>query len=367
MVRPAEPGLRRYPLLTSDRAAAGNGQASGEPLRVGRWTDPQAWDDFVLRAPDGTLAHCWEWLRIVSETYGHQVIPLASVRDGVLAGVLPLVQMNSRLFGRHLVSMPYLDTGGLCTAGDRAAEGALASAAVELATASASQLELRHLADRPIPLVPSLHKVTMVVDLSGGEDAVWKRIHGNRRSQVRKARRADLTTSVHGSEALADFYRILATNLRDLGSPVHRRAFFCRIMDAFGEDVRIVLVHAGDIAVGAAMVFVRGDRAVMPWMGTLRPFLRQAPSQLLYWQSLCYGIARGCRVFDLGRSSPNSGTYESKREWGAEPVQLFWHRLPGEPSDDDVQRWQWGIEVWRRLPVPVANIIGAAVRGGIPQ
>jgi FemAB-related protein (PEP-CTERM system-associated) len=366
-MRAAEPGARRYPLLPSDQAVAGTGQAAGEPPRVGTWTDPGAWDDFVLSAPDGTLAHRWAWLRIVSETYGHRVIPLAAMRDGALAGVLPLVQMSSRLFGRHLVSMPFLDTGGLCTAGDHGAQDALASAAIELAAASASELELRHIADRPIPLEPSLHKVTMVADLSGGEDAVWQRIHGNRRSQVRKARRAGLTASVHGGEALTEFYRILATNLRDLGSPVHRQAFFSRIMDAFGEDARIILVRADSRAVGAAMVFVQGDRAVMPWMGTLRPFLPQAPSQLLYWQSLCYGIARGCRVFDFGRSSPKSGTYESKREWSGEPVQLFWHRLPGRPSDDDVQRWRWGTEVWRRLPVPVASAIGAAVRGGIPQ
>ena len=194
-MRAADRGTRRYPLLPSDQAVAGTGPATGEPLQVGTWTDPGAWDDFVLSAPDGTLAHRWAWLRIVSETYGHRVIPLAAVRDGALAGVLPLVQMSSRLFGRHLVSMPFLDTGGLCTAGDRAAQGTLASAAIELAAARASQLELRHNADRPIPLEPSLHKVTMVADLSGGEDAVWQRIHGNRRSQVRKARRAGLTAA----------------------------------------------------------------------------------------------------------------------------------------------------------------------------
>ena len=63
------------------------------------------------------------------------------------------------------------------------------SAAVKLAEGSGAHLELRHTADRAVPLVPSRHKVTMVVDLSGGADAVWKRIHGNRRSQVRKARK----------------------------------------------------------------------------------------------------------------------------------------------------------------------------------
>jgi FemAB-related protein (PEP-CTERM system-associated) len=366
-VRAAQLSTRRYPLLSPGSTAAGNRRAGGEPVQVGVWTDRTAWDEFVLGATDGTVAHRWAWLDIVSETYGHRVIPLAGVREGVLAGVLPLVQMRSRLFGRRLVSMPFVDTGGLCTAGDRAAESALVSAAVDLAASGAWQLELRHTTDRPIPLTPSLHKVTLVVDLSGGEDAVWKQMHGNRRSQVRKARRAGLTASVHGSEALADFYRILAANLRDLGSPVHRRGFFHRIMDAFGDDACIVLVRDDDRAIGAAMVLFHGDWAVMPWMASLRSFFPRAPSQLLYWQALCYGIARGCRVFDLGRSSPYSGTYESKREWGAEPVQLFWHRLHGGNSDGDVQRWQWMTEVWRRLPVPVATLIGAAVRGGIPQ
>lgn len=355
--RPSSPGV----------ATADGRYAAAGPVRVQVSTDPAGWDAFVLRSPDGTIAHRWAWLGIASATYGHQAVPLAAVRGETLAGVLPLVQMRSRLFGRHLVSMPFVDTGGLCTAGDQAAEAALVSAAVRLATASGSHLELRHSSDRPIPLVPSQHKVTMVVDLSGGEDAVWKRIHGNRRSQVRKARRAGLTASVCGVEALADFYRILATNLRDLGSPVHRREFFRRVMDAFGEDARIILVRDDGRAIGAAMLLFQGDWAGMPFMASLRSFFPRAPSQLLYWNALCYGITRGCRVFDFGRSSLNSGTYESKREWAAEPAQLFWHRLPGDHSDSDVQRWHWGINAWRHLPVPVATVVGAAVRGGLPQ
>lgn len=349
------------------RATASGGHPSDATVRVVTWADSGDWDAFVRRARDGTIAHRWAWLDIVSASYGHQVVPLAAVRGEKLAGVLPLVLMRSRLFGRHLVSMPFVDIGGLCTDCDEAADAALVTAAVNLATASGAQLELRHNSDRPIPLVPSRHKVTMVVDLAGGADAVWKRIHGNRRSQVRKAGRAGLAASVHGGEAVPDFYRILATNLRDLGSPAHRKGFFRNVMAAFGADGRIVLVRDGDRPIGAAMVLIQGDRAVMPWMGSLRSFFPRAPSQLAYWEALCYGIARGCRTFDLGRSSPDSGTYEAKREWAAEPVPLFWHRLPGHEADDDVQRWQWATSVWRHLPVPVATAAGAAIRGRLPQ
>jgi FemAB-related protein (PEP-CTERM system-associated) len=366
-VRAAESASRRYPVLSSGGTGAGNGRAAGNPVKVGVWTDPAAWDAFVLKAPDGTMAHRWAWLGIASETYGHRVVPLAATRSGVLAGVLPLVETRSLLFGRYLVSMPFVDTGGLCTAGDLAADEALAGAAIELARSSGAHLELRHTADRAIPLVPSLHKVTMVLSLSEGQDAVWQRLPGNRRTQVRKARKAGLTVSVHGREGLPDFCRILATNLRDLGSPMHRREFFRRIIDAFGEDARIMLVREGDTAIGAGLMLVQGSWAGMPWVGSLRSAFPRAPNQLLYWETLRHATARGCQVFDFGRSSPGAGTYEAKRQWGAEPVQLFWHRLPGEDSDGDVQRWHWGTEVWRRLPVPVASMIGAAVRGGLPQ
>jgi hypothetical protein len=148
---------------------------------------------------------------------------------------------------------------------------------------------------------------------------------------------------------------------------MHRREFFCRIVAAFGEDARVVLVREPDGVIGAGLMLVQGDWAGMPWVGSLRSAFARAPNQLLYWEVFRHAIARGCRVFDFGRSSPGAGTYEAKRQWGAQPVQLYWHRLPGKESGGDVQRWQWGTEVWRRLPVPVASAIGAAVRGGIPQ
>lgn len=345
-------------------------------VRVVTWTDQGAWDGFVLGARDGTIAHRWAWLDIVSACYGHQVIPLAAVRrsraSSDLAGVLPLVLMRSRLFGRHLVSMPFLDSGGLCTDGDRAADEALTATAIELAEEGRAHLELRHTADRTIPLVPSLHKTGLVLNLTGGEEAVWGRMDKARRRQVRKARNSGLRVTACGSEGLAGFNRILEANMRDLGSPAHRRGFARRIMDRFGPEARILLAtdgaatHDGTV-IGAGLVLVHGDSMSVPWLAALRSTFSRAPNQLLYWEAIRLAIARGCRVFDFGRSSPGTGPYASKLQWGAEPVQLYWHRLPGDEADDDVRRWQWATTVWRHLPVPVATAAGAAIRGRLPQ
>jgi hypothetical protein len=35
-------------------------------------------------------------------------------RDETIRGVLPLVHMNSRIFGNFLVSMPFFNYGGAC-------------------------------------------------------------------------------------------------------------------------------------------------------------------------------------------------------------------------------------------------------------
>ena len=331
------------------------------------WQDGRAWDDFVGRAPDGTIGHRWAWTRVVPAAYGQQVIPLAAVRDGAVAGVLPLALLRSRLFGRHLVSMPYLDYGGLCTAGDREAEGALTAAAVDLARSSGAKLELRHLGDRSIGLPAALHKVTMTLDLGGGEDAVWKRIRSNRRAQVRKAQRNGLRASVHGEEALGDFYRIIATNMRDLGSPVHRRRFFARTIAELGQDARIVVVRDGALPVGAGLMLIHDRQAAMPWVSSLRSSFARGSNQLLYWELLRYAIERGCHQFDFGRSSKDAGTFEWKRQWGAELVQLFWHRDPPQEADEDQQRLRWATQLWRRLPVGVANVAASMIRGGLPN
>jgi serine/alanine adding enzyme len=340
---------------------------SAPPVQVERWADGAAWDEFVRGAGDGTVAHRWAWTKVVPAVYGHQVLPLAAVRQGTLAGVLPLVRVRSRLFGRRLVSMPYLDYGGVCSNGDRAAEGALVTAALELARSDVAPLELRHLTDRPIGLPASLRKVTMTLDLRGGEDAVWRRIRSGRRGQVRKARRNGLAASWHGAEALAPFYRILAANMRDLGSPVHRRGFFASILDHLGEDARIILVHDGTEPVGAGLALVHRDRLMLPFVSSRRASFALRPNQLLYWEVFRYGAERGCSLFDFGRSSWDSGTFESKRQYGAEPEQLYWHRYPPDAAaaDEGARRLEWATRVWRRLPLPVANVVGPMVRGGL--
>ena len=73
----------------------------------------KSWDRFVEQHAAATVAHLSAWGRIAAGAYGHPSAYLSVEDDGEKLGVLPLVLVSSRIFGRRLVSMPFLDYGGV--------------------------------------------------------------------------------------------------------------------------------------------------------------------------------------------------------------------------------------------------------------
>jgi hypothetical protein len=90
------------------------GEADSRRLRVERFTgDAKTWDNFVRSRRGWTHFHLFEWKNVIESVFGHECICLAALSDtGVLAGVLPLVRVRSRLFGHYLISMPFVNYGG---------------------------------------------------------------------------------------------------------------------------------------------------------------------------------------------------------------------------------------------------------------
>jgi serine/alanine adding enzyme len=92
---------------------------------------------------------------------------------------------------------------------------------------------------------------------------------------------------------------------------------------------------------------------------------------MLYWEAIQFAIRNGFNKFDFGRSTPNEGTYSFKRQWGAQPVQLYWQYLmDGQNSIPDLNpsnpRYQTAIRIWQRLPLLVTRILGPMIVRNIP-
>lgn len=331
--------------------------------------DGRAWDAFVARAPDATFCHLSGWREIIGDTMGHECRYVAAVDDdGTWQGVLPLVRVSSPLFGRFVVSMPFLNYGG--PLGGLVVRGALERQAVaEAQRCGAGLLELRSRARMSPVLSLSRRKVTVLLGLPDSAEQLWRRFSSKLRSQVRRAESAGLDARF-GPDQREPFYQVFARNMRDLGTPVMPAAWFERIARVFPELVEFGAVYLGDTPVAAGCgVRWRGEFE-MTWASSLREFNHLAGNMLLYWSFMRRMLDGGARVFNFGRCTPDSGTHRFKRQWGGADVHLPWGQWsPGEthatPSPD-APKYRLATAVWRRLPLSIANRVGPMLARVIP-
>ncbi len=333
------------------------------------------WDAFVSGQAGASLGHASAWARVMREAYGVDPHYLA-VRDSArIAAVLPLVRVPTLRGGAELVSMPYLDAGGILGPEPEAARLLLDAACEHAAACGASAVELRQLGARPglepepAPAPgPELDRVNLVLALAEDEDALWAALPAKVRNQTRKARREGLHAWVAGAEACEGFYQPFRVNMRDLGTPVHARRFYECAARAFGDALRFVVALDGERAVGGLVAIHTGERVTVTWAATLRAERPRCPNNLIYWEALRWAVGRGARWFDFGRSPRESGTHRFKRGWGAEEEPLAWlryaptgERLPLEPPG--ASPLLRGLSrAWTRLPLALADRLGPPLR-----
>jgi FemAB-related protein (PEP-CTERM system-associated) len=325
--------------------------------------DELAWDEYVTRCPSAGLYHRYGWARVIQRSYGHAPVYLWVRDSSGVRGVLPLVLFRGALGGRSLVSLPFLDEGGLC-ADNEAARSALWQAATDVGRRErAPSIELRQGDPSGLGLPPLGSKVSVMLPLAGDPDAMWKGLDAKVRNQVRKATNSGLSPAWCGIEGLDDFYSVFAQNMRDLGSPVHSRRFFQAILEEFSGTARLLLVRDGRQTVAGGVVIIFRDTVIVPWASSLRAWRPRCPSNLLYWEVIRSGCDKGLRWLDFGRSSPGGGTYRFKMQWGGQERRLHWEASE-RPSivDSENPRYQWMIRAWTKLPVRLTMVIGPVLR-----
>jgi len=326
------------------------------------------WDAFVRRQPGWTNFHLHGWREVIARVFGHRT-PYLAARDasGDLSGILPLVLVTSPIFGRYLVSMPFVNYGG--PLGSPEAVRALADEAVRLADREKVKLlELRSRTELPLDLPVSHRKITVVLDLPGTTELLMKSFEAKLRSQVRRPAKEGIVVKM-GRDQVEPFYRVFAEHMRDLGTPVQPLKLFTALADTFGDDFWVGCAWLGDIPVAGGCGFRWDEEFEMTWASSLYAYNKLSPNMGLYWAFMERAVHEKVKVFNFGRCSPGAGTHRFKKQWGSRDEQLWWYQhgagAASTPSPDD-GAYSWGPKLWRKLPVPIANLLGPPIVAGIP-
>jgi len=333
-------------------------------------SEREAWNRFVEHESAAPYLRM-DWLLAIEQAYGHAPRPLAAIEQGELVAVLPLVQIDTPFKGASLVSLPFCDVGG-CVGPERWHKPLLECARELARETGARSLTIR---DRSDPLgfdfkvLEQTHrgrKVSMIMPLEPGSDEMLARFKPKLRSQIKKAMKNGLRVEIGQETGLIDdFYSVFSRNMRLLGSPVHSKSLFEQIMAHYGTSAMVAVVYMEQEVTAAGIVLVNGATAAIPWASSLVEYNRLAPNMLLYWSLLAQCADQGIETFDFGRSTFSEGTFQFKKQWGAEPWLLDWQDIL-KPGTDLSSEAGWARSLaenaWRRLPLGVTNRLGPRIR-----
>jgi serine/alanine adding enzyme len=330
---------------------------------------PADWDSFVYGEPSASHSHLAGWGDVFRRVFGHAT-RYWTVRDngGAIIAALPVTLVKTAVFGRHAVSVPFLNYGGPIGRSECFAplvEHATQQLGAERYTSI--QLRCRRIID--IPSDPRVEKVTVVMPLEGDVDAQLKQFTAKLRSQIRRAGKEGAVAGV-GPQRLGGFYSVFAEHMRDLGTPAMPRRFFDAVAETFADDIRIgTVVHDG-LSIAGGFGFVWREEFEITWASSLVRYKRMAPNMLLYWSLIERCIEEKLAVFNFGRTTPGSGPHQFKLQWSQRQEELPWYEAGG---NGDVSRpkkesrsYQLAARVWQRLPLGVANMLGPKIVRGIP-
>ena len=317
--------------------------ASSESRVIGAGEgDRERWDAFVLGPAGGVLLQTWAWAELKRE-YGWRVDRLlASAGAGGVAGVL---QLLTRPGPGGAVGFAYAPRGPAVAAGEAGVAPAVAliEAATQLARRrralvfkldpewgagdphTAAVRASTGLRDSPYDVQ---HRLTYAVDLAGGPGAVLERVKASTRRHIRRARAGGVSVEVHHDPAAADlFHPLLLATVRRNGFVARDLAYHRSVLRHLPRScpVATLIARVGGTPVSGMVAVAAGPRLIYLFGGSTLEHSDLQPTYLLHWRAIEWGIAHGCRLYDMwgvpnheDPTAPGAGYYEFKRRWNGE-------------------------------------------------
>ena len=158
--------------------------------------------------------------------------------------------------------------------------------------------------------------------------------------------------------------------MRNLGTPVFSRRYFRILAERFRDSCETLTIVDGERPVASVLSFFFRDE-VLPYYGGGTAEARQrAANDFMYWEVMRRATLRGARLFDFGRSKVGTGSFDFKKFWGftPEPLHYQYGLRPGcaIPDHNPLNpKYRLLIAAWKRLPLPVANLLGPPIVRGI--
>jgi FemAB-related protein (PEP-CTERM system-associated) len=322
------------------------------------------WLTYLGREDAADICHHPAWGNILAETFGLKTYLVVHRTKGTIQGGLPLCLCDQPFTGRAMISMPFLNYGGLLASDQKVKKTILNKCRQLINKKGIDYMELRHngsgigeLADRTIR-----NRISFSLNLNRSPEAIFESFKKQLRTRIRKAAKQDLTL-YQGKDRLTHFYDTFVQAMKEHGTPVLPKRFFAAVLKYLPDNAEIMIAYKDNRPIGGKMYLKFKDKLTMTWGCFPNRYKHLLANYLLTW-SLIEQFANGpVQTLDFGRSPKNSGGYAYKSNWGPDEIPISTDYIAANPNKipnlrPENIKFKIPILIWKKMPLPLTKLIG---------
>jgi CelD/BcsL family acetyltransferase involved in cellulose biosynthesis len=295
------------------------------------------WATLTIAQPEATIFHHPAWVELLKTCYGYKPMLFVILgASGQPVATLPLMQIDSWLTGRRVVSLPFSDFCPPLTIDDASLVDLVDGLQSWRRQNKVSEIQIHW----PLPgmdgVYPAETVARHITHLAPDSEQVFRSFAKTQIQQrIRKAERAGVSIRMSDSwEDLRLFYGLHLETRKRLGTPIQPLRFFRLLwVRLISQGLGFVLLAYKDSQLLAGAVFLHCNKTLTYKYSASKPaYWKLHPNNLLLWHAICWGCEHGYQVFDWGKTDlGNAGLREFKLGWGSEEQILHYSVLADYP------------------------------------
>lgn len=292
------------------------------------------WPSFLEQHSDASVFHTKEWLRTLQQTYGYKPVAYSTSDGNELTNAVVFCQIESRLTGKRLVSLPFSDHCQPLACGKDLRE-ILNYLQDNCNRERFKYVELRPsvsetgMDERKQSFVVSERFSFQRVDLRPELNVIYKNLHDSCiRRKIKRADREGLLYEMGRSEELQEKFRhLLLLTRRRHKLPPQPSSWLRNMVNSLGEMVTICVLSKKNIPVASIVTLKYKNVLVYKYGCSDAQFNNIGATPLLFWKVIQQAKAENAQILDLGRSSRDDlGLIAFKEHLGAVSSELSYYR-----------------------------------------
>ena len=321
------------------------------------------WDEQIMDFPDYSFFHSNAWLRLLVDTYDYEPVFFVIEKNKKIEAVVPLMNVDSRITGRRTIALPFSDYCEPLVSNTECFEDMFRKILEFGDKKRLKYLELRggkkFFSESDI----STYDYNHTLDLTIGEDELYKAFSSNTKRNIKKSNRegvtVDMSTSLSATEV---FYNMNCSTRKKHGLPPQPKKFFLNLYKYILSQEKgfIAIASHNGRNIASAVYLHIGDKALYKFGASFMQYQNLRANNVVMWEAIKHYVNNGYKSFCFGRTEPdNEGLRKFKLGWGTnEEILNIYRYYFSQKSFLPIQTKTTGLhnKIFSKTPIPILKV-----------